>query len=205
MQSILKHKGQYTTHLGRYALVSRDIQLFRFWLHCCQEASKWESGSKNSSWSGFDELDLDFARRHGFVEEMSEMIKIAGAELPLDELVKQSGVQEEEKPKYYQGLTIGGQKMKKWARERGGSSYWYAMGQSTPPLLQAAYQGGLAAVEWFLSDTPFRLYKEYVANNANDRRLKLLAKAHGGLDHAISSWLKQRSTSASRLHFIGLY
>lgn len=120
------------------------------------------------------------------------MIKLTGAELPLDALIKQSGLQEEKKPKYYQGLSIGGKKMTKWARERGGS-YQRAMGESTPPLLQAAYQGGLAAVEWFMSDTPFRLYKEYGANNANDPRLKKLAKARGGVDQALSTWFKQRS------------
>ncbi len=120
------------------------------------------------------------------------MIKISGAELPLEILVKQSGVQEEEKPKYYQGLSIGGKKMTKWARERGGSGH-DTLNESTPPLLQAAYQGGLAAVEWFLSDTPLRLYKEYAANNAADSQLKTLTKAHGGLDQVFSTWLKQRS------------
>ena len=148
--------------------------------------------TNTSSFSGFDTLDFQFALKHGFIEEVSEMIRIAGAELPLDALVKRSGVQEEEKPKYYQGLSIGGKKMKNWARKRG-DSYQRAMGESTPPLLQAAFQGGLAAVEWFLSDTPFRLYKEYGANHADDPRLKKLAKAHGGLDEAFSSWLKQRS------------
>ena len=136
--------------------------------------------------------DFQFALKHGFIDELREMITIIGAELPLDAFVKQSGVQDEQKPRYYQGLSIGGKKMTRWARERSGV-FEQRTGESVPPLLQAAFEGGLAAVEWFLSDTPFRLYKEYCANNAADYRLKMLAKAHNGLDQAVSSWLKRRS------------
>lgn len=151
-----------------------------------------KSSENTTSFSGFDTSDFEFCLQHGFIAELSEMIKIAGAELPLDALVKKSGVKEEKKPRYYQGLSIGGKKMTSWARERGGG-YEQAMGERRPPLLQAAYQGGLAAVEWFLSDTPFRLYKEFGDNNNNDERLKMLAKAKGGFDQVTSSWLKQRS------------
>ena len=187
------YSGQ--THFGRYALVSRDLELFRFWLQCCMDASKMKTNScNNSSFSSYLTSDFQFALRHGFINELSEMIKIEGAELPLDAFVKQSGIQDEQKPKYYQGLSIGGKKMTSWARERSGD-YQQRMGESVPPLLQAAFEGGLAAVEWFLSDTPFRLYKEYSVNNADDHRLKMLAKAPGGLDQALSSWLKRKSKS----------
>lgn len=190
---LMSDKGHPSESLSRYAIVSRDRELLRFWLQCSQEASKMKRKSNSSSFCGFNTSDFEFALVEGFMNELRDMIKIAGAEFPLDALVKQSGVQEEEKPKYYQGLSIGGKKMTNWARERGGGNYEQALGKSTPPLLQAAFQGGLTAVEWFLSDTPFRLYKEYGVNNADDPRLKILAKAHGGLDQAISSWLKQRS------------
>jgi len=180
--------------LGRYALVSRDIELLRFWLSCCEEPSRVLSNT-TSPFLGFDTSDFHFALEHGFIEELTEMIKFTGAELPLDALIEQSGIHEEEKPKYYQGLSIGGKKMTNWARERGGG-YQRALGESTPPLLQAAHRGGLTAVEWFLSDTPFRLYKEYGTKNAHDPRLKTLAKGHGGLDQTFSTWLKQRSKLA---------
>ena len=149
---------------------------------------------KSIPWAGFGWSDQIFALQNGFIEELSEMIRITGADLPIDQLVKRSGVQKEEKPKYYQGLSIGGKKMTKWARERGGINN-HPVAKSTPPLLEAAYQGGLAAVEWFLSDTPFRLYKEYAESDAADPRLKTLNKAPGGIDGAIGSWLKQRSNS----------
>ena len=147
-----------------------------------------------SAFSSYLTSDFQFALKHGFIDELREMIAIIGGELPLDAFVKQSGIQDEQKPKYYQGLSIGGKKMTSWARERSGG-YQQRRDESVPPLLQAAFEGGLAAVEWFLSDTPFRLYKEYGVNNADDHRLKMLAKAHGGLDQAVSSWLKRRSES----------
>ncbi len=193
----LSFKGDASCAIGRYAIVSRDLDLLRFWLRCCQEASKMRVNSSAPYFGGFDSSDFRFALKHGFIEDLGEMIKIVGAELPLDSLVRQSGIQEEEKPKYYQGLSIGGKKMTSWARERGGPKYQRAMGESTPPLLQAAFQGPLPAVEWFLSDTPFRLYKEYGANNADNPRLRTLAKAHGGLDQVIGPWLKQRSIATA--------
>lgn len=197
-KDMLHERSPAGHHLGRYAMVSRNFELFHFWLSCCQKASRMQSNN-TSPFLGLNTSDFHFALKHGFIEELSAMIKFTGAELPLDALIKQSGIQEEKKPKYYQGLSIGGKKMTNWARERGGS-YPNTMGESTPPLLQAAHQGGLAAVEWFLSDTPFRLYKEYGTNNASDPRLKTLAKAHGGLDQVFSTWLKQRSQSAQLLH-----
>ena len=150
------------------------------------------TNTNDTPFLGFYPSDFQYAIQNGFIEELSEMMAIAGAELPLDAFVKQSGVQEDEKPQYYQGLSIGGKKMTSWARERNGH-HERTKEVTTPPLLQASYQGNLPAVEWFLSDTPFRLYKEYGAANADDPRLKALSKAHGGLDQAISSWLKQRS------------
>lgn len=46
----------------------------------------------------------------GRTELLSEIIKRTGAGLPLENLVKESGVELKEKPRYYQGLTVYGQK-----------------------------------------------------------------------------------------------
>lgn len=137
--------------------------------------------------------DFQFALEHDFVEEIAEMIKFFGAELPLEALIKTSGINKEEKPKYYQGLSIGGKKMTAWAREHGGSAYQIPLEESTPPLLRAANSGSLAAVEWFLSDTPLRLYREYRDKHKDDERLRKLAEAPGGFEQAAGSWLKRRS------------
>ena len=137
--------------------------------------------------------EFDFALRGGYIDQVAEMITIVGAQLPLEALVKESGVQTDDKPKYYQGLSIGGKKMKNWARERSGMYEQNALYRMTSPLLLAAEKGELTSVEWLLSDTPLRLYKQYGVNNADDPRLKILAKTHGGFEQAVGTWLKQRS------------
>ena len=168
--------------------------MLRFLLESSKEIAKNIDEDKFSS---FSSSDFEIALEKGYAEGIAEMIRISGGELPLDSFVKQSGVEDAEKPKYYQGLSIGGKKMKKWAQQRAAGSRRYntAMEDSTPPLLQAAHQAGLAATEWFLSDTPARLYKEFGSNNSNDKRLKMLANAPGGFDQVVDSWLGRRSKS----------
>ncbi|KAL8679791.1 MAG: hypothetical protein Q9186_003956 [Xanthomendoza sp. 1 TL-2023] len=172
--------------------MSRNMALFRFWLQCCEEAMKMKCKYRPAPFS-YQPQDLKIALQRGYLEEIAELIKFAGAELPLDVLIKNSGVEEAAKPKYYQGLSIGGKKMTAWAREQGGGASRNAMADSTPPLLQAAHAGGLAAVEWFLSDTPLRLYREYGEKHKDDERLQKLAEAPGGFERAVGSWLKQRN------------
>ncbi|KAL8726219.1 MAG: hypothetical protein Q9166_006844 [cf. Caloplaca sp. 2 TL-2023] len=187
--------GQKYIRFGRYALVNRDMELFRFWLQCCQEALKMKLKYRPTALP-YDAQDLQIALERGYVEEIAELIKFAGAELPLDALIKKSGIEDTAKPKYYQGLSIGGKKMTGWAREHGGSTSRNAMAESTPPLLQAAHAGSLAAVEWFFSDTPLRLYREYRDKHKDDERLQKLAEAPGGYEQAVGSWLKQRNNLA---------
>ncbi|KAL8650578.1 MAG: hypothetical protein Q9210_003740 [Variospora velana] len=185
-QRLLTSSGHSYIGLGRFAMVSRDIALFRFWLQCCREASKMKQKVDFTTVKFLAE-DLHFALERGYVEEMAEMIKISGVELPLDALIKKSGIAQAEKPRYYQGLSIGGKKMTGWARERGGEAYRSPMSESTPPLLQAARLGSLPAVEWFLSDTPLRLFKEYRDQNKDDTRLRKLAEAPGGFESVVDN------------------
>lgn len=189
----MKHR-QGKVSLVRYALIKHDVSLLRFLLHCGRESSIATTEQAKKSFTGSISVEFQFALTHGNIEALAEMVKIAGAELPIEALVKQSGVKESDRPKYYPGLSIGGKKMTKWAQEGGGRWSSNIPNDAIPPLLQAAYHGGLAATEWFLSDTPFRLYKEFGTNNSEDSRLKTLAKAHGGFDQAVASWLRRRST-----------
>ncbi|KAL9021492.1 MAG: hypothetical protein Q9185_001285 [Variospora sp. 1 TL-2023] len=186
-QSCLASSGYSYVGLGQYAMVSRDIALFRFWLQCCREASKMKQKKVDFTTVDFLAEDFLFALRRGYVEEMAEMIKISGVGLPLDALIKKSGIAQAEKPQYYQGLSIGGKKMTGWAREHGRKAYRSAMSKSTPPLFEAAMLGSLPAVEWFLSDTPLRLYMEYRDQNKDDKRLRKLAKAPGGFESVVDN------------------
>lgn len=189
----MEHR-QGKVSLIRYALIRHDRSLLRFLLHCGRESSFAATNYAKSSCAGLTNLDFTFSLEHDNVEALTEMVRIAGAELPIEALVKQSSVKESDRPKYYPGLSIGGKKMTKWAQEGGGRGTGNLPKDAIPPLLQAAYHGGLAATEWFLSDTPFRLYKEFGTNNSEDPRLKILAKAYGGFDQAVASWLRRNST-----------
>ncbi|KAH8891013.1 hypothetical protein GQ53DRAFT_166758 [Thozetella sp. PMI_491] len=58
----------------------------------------------------FPDNDFRLAIALGRTELLAETIRRTGAGLPLEELVKDSGVEIKEKPKYYQGLTVYGKK-----------------------------------------------------------------------------------------------
>jgi hypothetical protein len=64
-------------------------------------------------------------------------------------------------------------------------------GLKTPPLLHAALGGNLEVVEFFLGDTPHRLYGEFGKSKAasEDPRLKHLLNSRIGFERIISKWL----------------
>jgi hypothetical protein len=53
---------------------------------------------------------FDTALRIGRTAMLAELIKTTGAGISLDDLVQKSGVEIKEKPRYYQGLNVGGKK-----------------------------------------------------------------------------------------------
>jgi hypothetical protein len=126
------------------------------------------------------------------------IIKRTGAGIPLDHLVKKSGVEIKKKPRYYQGLTVYGKKRKDWANA-GRNMVTRTSGSKTPPLLDAALAGNIESVEFFLSDAPNRLYSEFGKSKAarEDERLKGLRNSPGGFDRAIARWLGADSKSPS--------
>lgn len=88
---------------------------------------------------------------------------------------------------------IHGKKDKRWlSRARG--IYEGGVQLPTPPLLEAAFQGSLASVEWFLSDAPARLYKEFAAAHSQNKYIKHLeTSSTGGFGKVLQSWLSTRS------------
>jgi hypothetical protein len=140
----------------------------------------------------------------GRTELLAEMIRQTGAGLPLAELVKRSGVELKEKPRYYQGLTVYGQKRKDWANA-GRQVVKRSTGSQTSPLIQAAKTGALESVEWFLSKAPLRCYQEFAKSKAarEDSRLKHLSQAPGGFDRAISRWLGNQNDLVLHVAVLG--
>lgn len=55
----------------------------------------------------FSESEFLLAISFGRTELVAEMIKHTGAGLALESLAESAGVKQREKPKYYQGLSVG--------------------------------------------------------------------------------------------------
>lgn len=132
---------------------------------------------------------------------LSEMIKATGAGIPLDELVKQSGVVIVEKPRYYQGLSIAGKKNLQWAK-RGHDQYSHNNHQSAeqPPVLKAAHSGSIDSLQWLLSDVALQKYMEFAATNKGDRKVRMLEQSQDGFENTIKKWLVSRRKSFIRLY-----
>ncbi|PNY22667.1 Uncharacterized protein TCAP_07089, partial [Tolypocladium capitatum] len=156
----------------------------------------------------FPESDFRWAVEHGKTRLLGQIIKRTGAGIPLDYLVKKSGVEIREKPRYYQGLTVYGKKRyghEPYFHLQRGADYlhrkdWATAGRSmvsrttglrTPPLLHAALGGSVEGVEFFLGDTPHRLYGEFGKSKAarEDVRLRHLNQSPKVFERAISKWL----------------
>ncbi|RGP64578.1 hypothetical protein FLONG3_9493 [Fusarium longipes] len=138
----------------------------------------------------FPQSGFRYAVDHGKTKMLALIIKRTGAGIPLDHLVKKSGVALNRRPRYYQGLTVYGRKRKDWATA-GRGMVIKSSGPRTPPLLYAALAGNLESVEFFLGDAPHRLYSEFAKSKASrdDHRFKHLKEGPGGFDRAISRWL----------------
>ncbi|KAF5025038.1 hypothetical protein F66182_2906 [Fusarium sp. NRRL 66182] len=138
----------------------------------------------------FPQGDYKWAVEHGKTQLLALVIKRTGAGIPLDHLVKKSGVELKRRPQYYQGLTVYGKKRKDWATA-GRNMVIRSTGLRTPPLLHAALAGSLESVEFFLGDAPHKLYSEFSKSKTarEDSRLKHLKDSPGGFDRAVSKWL----------------
>ena len=126
---------------------------------------------------------------------LAEMISSTGAGIPWNKLIKTSGLELKTKPKYYQGLSVGGKKRADWAQAPGGMEY--VTEDKTPPLLQAAKAGNVETVEWLMSDAPMRHYRTWKEGNEKDRRVKTLGDAEGGFEGRIGKWLGAGSEFSS--------
>ncbi|KAF5656927.1 ankyrin repeat protein [Fusarium heterosporum] len=154
------------------------------------EGDEEEDDEGASSRFTLPQSDFQWAVEHGKTKMLAMVIKRTGAGIPLDHLVKKSGVEVKRKPRYYQGLTVYGRKRKDWATA-GRGMVIRSTGLKTPPLLHAALGGSLESVELFLSDAPHRFYSEFAKTKASkeDSRFKHLKESPGGFDRAISKWL----------------
>jgi hypothetical protein len=88
------------------------MQRLKFLLEVYERWSsqKLESNHDGQGFYPFPDAEFRLAVELGRVELLGEIIKRTGAGLPLEHLVKHTGVEIKVKPRYYQGLTVYGKK-----------------------------------------------------------------------------------------------
>ncbi|KAK0733485.1 hypothetical protein B0T26DRAFT_669889 [Lasiosphaeria miniovina] len=178
-----------------YHIIQRnDINGLRILLDWAEyfTTSKFSPDDEVLRFYSFPDDDFRIAVELGRTEILAGIIRRTGAGLPLEQLVKNSGVELTEIPVYYQGLTV-----KEWAStaSAGRDAVYSPTGSETSPLLIGAEAGRIETVEWFLTDIPSRHYLDFAKSKAarDDKRLKHLAQSPGGVDGAISKWLSNQS------------
>ncbi|KAK4170229.1 Ankycorbin [Cladorrhinum sp. PSN259] len=193
-QRINPHGGDRWSPLTQ-VIYKNDKKGLEFILEACKRFSSETSDSsiKDPSIYVLPENVFQEAIKLGRTELLAEIIRIAGAGLPLEELVENTGVALVEKPRYYQGLTVYGKKRRDWATA-GHESVSKPSGIASSPLLIAAVNGCIESVEWFMSDAPLRHYLAFCSSKAaRDTRVKHLAQSAGGFEGAIKQWLNRDS------------
>lgn len=99
--------------LFQHVMKTDDVAGFKALLDMAQHFSEERSSSDDDAANfkfTFLERDFRWAVEHGKTQMLSLIIKRTGAGIPLDHLVKKSGVAVKEKPRFYQGLTVYGKK-----------------------------------------------------------------------------------------------
>ncbi|KAK1143690.1 hypothetical protein N8T08_006090 [Aspergillus melleus] len=181
--------------LFEYAIREDNVPVLAFLLEMGQKYQTRDETTGSEIFSLY-EPEIYLAIELGRLRCLEEIISRTGADLPIDQLVKRSGVLVQEKPKYYQGLSIHGRKRTDWAAAGGGQRGWGTEESETdqhPPLLVSAFRGSLKSTEWFLGTAPTRLYLNFTKQNGEDKRLSLLAQSTDGVEKSVKRWLNTRS------------
>lgn len=101
-------KTDLPTTLLSYAITREDLKLLTYLIERGAEYSsgKNDSSEESASFFEFPESDFNYAIKHGKTHHLAEILKRTGAGIPFEDLVKKSGVELTEKPKFYQGLNV---------------------------------------------------------------------------------------------------
>lgn len=129
------------SNLLQYAVFYGDGNLLDYLLTLAEKYTKLGSTADSDDAVQFFALPND-VYKHCIALDLphvlAKLIKRTGAGLPIDQLVKQSGVEVKEKSKYYQGLSVYGKKRQDWAARGRGYRRNYSnmspLNNSRPPL-----------------------------------------------------------------------
>ncbi|EAU38562.1 predicted protein [Aspergillus terreus NIH2624] len=172
--------------LLEYAILADDIRLLQLLLQLGQHFTTHDAQDGESPIYNPGETVFHLAIENGRLRCLEELIRASGPTFPLDVFVQRSGADENEKPRYYQGLSVHGKKRTEWARRPNHFEYF---NPTYPPLLYSAYCGNLQSTEWFLTTAPGRYYLEFTKKHAGNRQMQLLAKSKDGIEKPLMSWL----------------
>ncbi|KAK5192042.1 hypothetical protein LTR92_007989 [Exophiala xenobiotica] len=186
--------------LIRLAIFTNDLRLLKFLIKTGINLATQKDDGDNLKVPSINTSDFELALRLGRVELMSEIIRTTGFGLPLQKMFQTSGVKLDEKPRYYQGLTVHGKKRQDWAdASRKGGYHKKAASEFGVPLLRAALEGNLESAEYFMSDAPLHRYLEFANSFKDDKHIRALAQAKDGLQGALTNWLSTHKDLALHL------
>ncbi|KAJ9603170.1 hypothetical protein H2200_012465 [Cladophialophora chaetospira] len=191
--------GSSERSLIRYAIFTGNMTLLKFLIRTSNDlASQIDSDEEERlKVMHIDKDDFDLAVRLGRIEMIGEIIKSTGFGFPLQKVFQKAGIKLDEKPKYYQGLSVHGKKRQDWAEAgRRGHRYQKAESDLGVPLLSAAIEGNLETTEYFLSDAPLHRYLEFAESLKDEKRIQALAQTKGGIKGTLDSWLSTRNDLA---------
>lgn len=123
--------------------VDKDMRMFEHFLDMCVHfgAIKDAASGIDQNSSGPGKIEFQEIIEWGKVKILKEAIRRTGAGIPLDALVKESGVEVTTKPKYYQGLSVYGKKRYVPVLSRPSTPYQvYSVDRNTPSRCIAACQ-----------------------------------------------------------------
>ena len=186
---VYEYRGQ---SLLEHAVESDNLGLLKFLVEVGTEQQKLLAEEDDDQRCFTIEADVfKSAIRLGRISMLAELIEASGVGIPLNEMIKKSGIELKTKPRYYQGLTVGGKKRADWAQP---PDMYEArvVEEKIPPLLQAAHLGNIESVEWFMSDAPMRRYNKFAEANKDDKRIKTLESGKG-FEQTIAKWMRSRS------------
>ncbi|RMD43987.1 hypothetical protein DV735_g1143, partial [Chaetothyriales sp. CBS 134920] len=192
--ALKQERSRCVQGLMKFAIAKNDMKMLRFLLAAGRRllACKGDQHGDGAKIYSVKEEYFEFALRYGRIEIVGELIKATGHGMPLNKMVASSGVKVDEKPRYYQGLTVHGHKRKDWA-EQGRGQRTTLQEDHTSPLLRTIFQGNMQSTEYYFSDGPLNRYLEFAKAHHDDKRIQGLEAAEGGLSKALGSWLSARS------------
>ena len=186
---IRAHRSIFT-----YAVITNNADLMKFLF---EVEAKYSTEDEDDLLKSLDSRkeELKHAMNLGYQQIVDTILRFRGTLLPLHHLAERSGVVVEEAPKYYQGLSVYGQKRKDWAKQ---DRYADAVdkGETGSPLLDAIMDGNIDIIDYFMSETPTRRYEEFSSRFKQDQRVRALAEGKGGIQAALKMWMSTRTNLA---------